>query len=68
MRHTFTHLFKDGRVASQIYEMDLQARTYQFITWEFSQPDVIDPLPVGECRAWLAEVDRHLAKLGFKLV
>jgi hypothetical protein len=66
VKRTFIHRFKDGRVASQIYELDFKARTCRFIRWEFSHPDVTDRLPVGECKKWVDEVNRHFSTIGFK--
>jgi hypothetical protein len=66
MKQTFLHRFKDGRAASQAYEVDPKTRTYRFVGWEFSDPDVIDPLPVGECQRWFKEVERHFAEIGLK--
>jgi hypothetical protein len=66
MRKTFIHRFRDGRAASQIFEVDFEAPTYRFVRWEFSHPDAGHRLRVGECKVWFSEVTRHFAELGFK--
>jgi len=68
MKQKFTHVFSDGRAATQVYEVDFYTRSYRFVTWEFSRSCAGTQLPAEECRIWVDEVDRHFSTLGFKPV